>query len=66
MGNKSDLLDPQKLEEQIEKYKPVIDKLKEEYQCEFYAVSAYDGTNVDEAFNYLVKQIYIKNNLNKV
>jgi GTPase SAR1 family protein len=33
LGNKCDLLDYKQLEEQIEKFKPIIDKLKEEYQC---------------------------------
>ena len=39
LGNKCDLLDPTKLEQQIE-------KLIAEYQCKFFPVSAYDGTNI--------------------
>ena len=43
LGNKSDLLTPDKLEEEVKRFQPTIDKLKEEYECEFFVVSAYTG-----------------------
>ena len=61
LGNKSDLLKPENLQEELAKHQPTIDKLKEEYDCEFFLVSAYTGENVDEAFQYLIKQLVEKN-----
>jgi hypothetical protein len=31
--------------------------LKEEYECEFFLVSAKTGEGIDEAFNYLIKRL---------
>lgn len=63
LGNKSDLLDPNKLSEQVEKIQPKIDEIKKEYDCEFFVVSAYTGENVDNAFQYLIQQIYERNKM---
>jgi hypothetical protein len=35
--------------------------LKAEYNCEFFAVSALTGENINEAFGYLIKEIYQRN-----
>lgn len=35
--------------------------MKKEYNCEFFMVSAKTGEGVNDAFNYLVAQIYAKN-----
>ena len=43
LGNKSDLLPPAKLQDQLEAFKQQIDDLKREYKCEFYPVSALTG-----------------------
>jgi small GTP-binding protein len=61
LGNKSDLLAPADLHEKLEKYKDRINELKTEYNCEFFTVSAKTGENVNEAFNYLVREIYNRN-----
>lgn len=60
IANKCDLYDPEKLQSELERIKPTIEKLKEEYGCEFFAVSAYTGENVDKAFAYLIKELVEK------
>ncbi len=52
------------LKETLEKYKEKIEELKSEFNCEFFAVSALTGANINEAFDFLVKQIYEKNKEN--
>ena len=38
----------------MQKYKEKIQELKQEYNCEFFTVSAKTGENVNESFQYLV------------
>lgn len=66
LGNKSDLLPPTKLAEQLEKFQSRIDELKQEYNCEFFAVSAMTGEGINEAFGYLIKEIYERNKMNNM
>jgi small GTP-binding protein len=61
LGNKSDKLDREALKEQVDKFQPTIDKLKEEYNCKFFTVSAYTGENVEQAFEYLIKELHQNN-----
>ncbi len=66
LGNKSDKLDPVALKEQVDRFQPTIDKLYQEYKCKFFTVSAYTGENVEEAFEYLIKELHLNNkNMNE-
>jgi GTPase SAR1 family protein len=53
VGNKKDLINDRKVTEQ-----KGIDKAKE-LNMNLFEASALEKTNVNEAFNYLVKEIYL-------
>lgn len=56
LGNKSDLFERDELTRKLESYKEKIDKLKKEYNCEFYPVSAFTGNNLEFCFISLLEK----------
>ena len=56
LGNKSDLFEREELTQKLESYKGKIDKLKKEFNCEFYPVSAATGTNLEFSFVSLLER----------
>jgi GTPase SAR1 family protein len=57
LGNKCDLLDPLELKQELERINPKIEKLKNQFGCEFFPVSAKNGENIEKAFQYLAERL---------
>ena len=59
VGNKCDLINERKLSIQEGQ------NLANQYNIKFFETSTKEGTNVDELFSYIVKEIHQENNPNK-
>ena len=60
LANKCDLLHAEELERTLLEFGPKIEALKQDFNCEFFAVSCKKDINIDIALDYLLKEVYEK------